>query len=70
MRNNSIEPKYIRFVHPSAAKAPNLVLVKGTRGGNPQMKVLEPLYVYNPDGTYSDEINRIYCREEAKKKDE
>lgn len=70
MRNNAIEPKYTRFIHPSPGKAPNLVLVKGTRGGNPQMKVLEPLYVYNTDGNYSDELNRIYCREEELKKDE
>lgn len=65
MRNHSIEPKYIRFVHPYPGKAPNLVLVKGTRGGNRQMKVLDPLYVYNNDGSYSDEINKIYCRAEA-----
>lgn len=70
MRSNGIEPKYTRFVHPSPGKAPNLVLVKGTRGGKPQMKVLEPLYVYNPDGCYSDEINRIYYRQEAQNKDE
>lgn len=65
MRSNSIEPKYTRFVHPYPGKAPNLVLVKGTRSGNRQMKVLDPLYVYNPDGSYSDEINKIYCRAEA-----
>jgi len=38
-------------------------LIKGNRGGNPELKVQAPLYVYNLDGTYSDEINKIYGRE-------
>lgn len=63
MRAYSIEPKYIRFVHPSPYKKANLLLIKGTRGGNPQLKMLEPLYVYDENGKYSDEINRIYQRE-------
>jgi len=63
MRNNGIEPKYLRFVHPKPFKKPNMLLIKGNRGGKPELKVLEPLYVYNSEGTYSDEINKIYCRE-------
>ena len=62
MRNNNIEPKYIRFVHPSPYKKANLLLIKGRRGGKPQLKMLEPLYVYNEKGEYSNEINEIYCR--------
>jgi tRNA1(Val) A37 N6-methylase TrmN6 len=66
MRNNGVEPKYLRFVHPKPHKKPNMILIKGNRGGKPELKVQEPLYVYNQDGTYSDEINRIYGREAAK----
>lgn len=62
MRNCGIEPKYLRFVHPKPYKKPNMILIKGNRGGNPELKVMEPLYVYNTDGTYSEEINRIYGR--------
>lgn len=32
MRAEKLEPKRIRFVHPSAGKAPNLVLVEGIKG--------------------------------------
>lgn len=63
MRNFSIEPKYIRFVHPSPYKKANLMLIKGTRQGRPQLKMMEPLYVYDEEGKYSKEINEIYCRE-------
>lgn len=65
MRQYSIEPKFLRFVHPSPYKKPNLILVKGTRSGRPQLKVLEPLYVYDGHGNYSSEINEIYCRDEV-----
>lgn len=65
MRCNSIEPKYLRFVHPSPYKKPNLILIKGIRNGNPQLKVMEPLYVYDEYGNYSKEINEIYCRKKG-----
>lgn len=62
MRNYGIEPKYIRFVHPSPYKKANLLLIKGTRGGGVQLKMMEPLYIYDENGSYSKEINKIYCR--------
>ncbi len=65
MRSNGVEPKYLRLVHPSPYKKPNMVLIRGMRGGKPQLKVLEPLYVYDETGSYSKEINEIYCRGEV-----
>lgn len=62
MRKYSIEPKYMRFVHPSPYKKANLLLIKGTRQGGVELKMLEPLYVYDENGEYSGEINDIYCR--------
>ena len=46
MRQNKIEPKNIRFVCPNTQKAPNLVLIKGIKLGNPFLKVEKNLYVY------------------------
>jgi len=63
MRKFRIEPKYIRFVHPSPYKKANLVLIKGTRDGNPQLKMMDPLYIHDENGNYTKEINRIYCRD-------
>lgn len=62
MRNYGIEPKYLRFVHPSPYKKPNLLLIKGAKGGRPQLKMMDPLYVYDENGNYSEEIDRIYGR--------
>lgn len=60
MRKHKIEPKTMRFIHPSTHKSPNMVLIEGMRDGGEELKILPPLYVYNADGTYSDEINHIY----------
>lgn len=62
MRKYKTEPKRMRFVHPSPGKTPNMVLIEGMRDGGDELKLLPPLYVYNDDGTYSDEINLIYGR--------
>lgn len=62
MRKFHIEPKKLRFVHPHADSAPNLVLVEGMKDGGDELKILPPLSVHSSDGKYSDEINRIYGR--------
>ncbi|MEE1223870.1 MAG: tRNA1(Val) (adenine(37)-N6)-methyltransferase [Clostridia bacterium] len=64
MRKYKIEPKTLRFVHPSSSKAPNLLLVEGVRCGGKELKLLPPLYVYNEGGTYTEEIDIIYNRKE------
>ncbi|MGE4282564.1 MAG: tRNA1(Val) (adenine(37)-N6)-methyltransferase [Clostridia bacterium] len=63
MRSYKIEPKRLRFIHPSYHQRANLILIEGARGGNPQLKMMEPLYVYGANGEYSEEINRIYNRD-------
>ena len=60
LRKNNLEPKKIRFVYPKINKAPNLVLIKATKGGKPFLKIENPLIVYKEDGTYTNEILKIY----------
>lgn len=62
MRRYSIEPKILRFVHPSPGKKPNLILISGTKNGNAELRVQEPLYVYDDSGKYTKEIDEIYNR--------
>lgn len=62
MREYKIEPKRVKFVHPSAKKAPNIVLVEGQRDGGSFLKFEEPLYVYDDKGCYTKEIDEIYGR--------
>lgn len=55
-----IEPKRLQFVYPAINKKPNMVLIEGVRGANPGMDVLPPLIVYTNDGSYSEDIMKIY----------
>lgn len=62
MRKYNIEPKRVKMVHPNAKKAPNIVLVEGQRDGGSFLKWEDPLYVYDENGNYSEEIDKIYGR--------
>ena len=60
MRKEKIEPKIIRFVYPKNNKKANMVLIKGVKLGNPFLEYEDNLIVYNEDGSYTDEILKIY----------
>ena len=62
-RKYNLEPKSMRFVHSRVGKAPKLVLVEFVKGGKPEVKVLEPLYVYKDNGGYTQEILDIYSKD-------
>lgn len=60
MRQYKIEPKEIRFVCSHEKEPPKLVLIKGVKNAKPFLKFKEDLYIYNDDGSYTDEIYEIY----------
>lgn len=57
-----LEPKRIRFVSPNKDSAPNIILLHCVKYGRPDLKFLNPLYVYTVEGSYTDEINALYER--------
>ena len=60
MSMHGIEPKRMRLVHPYVDKEPNMVLIEGSRGGRPRMKVEPPLIVYREPGVYTEELLQGY----------
>ena len=62
MRQERLEPKRLRFVHPSPSKTANMILIEGAKYGKPKLFLEPPIYVYSENGQYSDEINSIYNR--------
>ena len=60
LRKYKLEPKRIRFVYPKKNKDANLVLIKAVKYANEFLKVEKPLIIYNEDGSYTDEILKIY----------
>ena len=62
LRKYKIEPKQIKFVYPKEGKEANLLLIKAIKNAKPFLKIEKPLYVYNQNGEYTDEILRIYSK--------
>lgn len=60
LRKYKLEPKELQFVYPNKNKAPNMILIKAVKNAKPFLKVKKPLYVYNLDGSYTNEILEIY----------
>lgn len=59
-RKYNLEPKTIRFVHPTATKAPSIVLIEYIKDGGNELKVLDPLIEYDDNGDYTKDILEIY----------
>lgn len=60
MCKNNIEPKKIRLVYPKKDKEANILLIEGTKNGNPGLKILPPLYSHDEDGSYTEEIQKFF----------
>lgn len=60
MRKNKMEPKRIRFVYSNQESECKLVLIEAVKNGKCFLKNEKPLYIYNMDGSYTDEILKIY----------
>lgn len=59
MRKYRIEPKRIRFVYSKEGKEANILLIEGTKDGKPDLKVLPPLYVFDDEGNYTEEVRQL-----------
>ncbi|CAM3966204.1 tRNA1(Val) (adenine(37)-N6)-methyltransferase [Mesobacillus zeae] len=59
MRKYRIEPKRIQFVYPKAGKDANTLLIEGIKDGKPDLKILEPLVVYNENDEYTEAVKEI-----------
>jgi tRNA1(Val) A37 N6-methylase TrmN6 len=59
MRKYGVEPKRIQFVFPKQGKEANTLLVEGIKGGGSDLKLLPPIFVYNSDNEYTEEIRKI-----------
>ena len=55
-----IEPKRIRFVYPKMNRDSHVLLVEGMYKGKKGLKIEPPLYAHNDDGSYSNEVRRMF----------
>ena len=63
LRKYKLEPKKLRMVQSYFDSKPKLILVKATKNAKSFLNIENPLIIYNKDGTYTDEILKIYGKE-------
>ena len=61
MRNHSLEPKRMTFVHADTDSEPSMLLVEGKAGGKSSLLVTNPLIIYRDKDhkEYTDDMNYI-----------
>ena len=60
LRKYKLEPKRVRFVYSNVNSDSKLVMIKAVKNGNQYVNIEKPLIIYNLDGSYTDEIMKIY----------
>ena len=61
LRLNKIEPKKLQFVYSKRnSNEAKLVLIKAVKNGGEFLKIEKPIFIYEDDGSYTDDIMKIY----------
>ena len=60
MEKYNFEPKKIRFVYPKYGKDANILLIEAVKNGKCGLKVLAPMYTHNDDGSYTEEVKKMF----------
>lgn len=60
LKKKDLEPKRLRFVHSHFLSEAKMVLLESVKGGRMGMKIDKPLYIYKKDGSYTEEMEKIY----------
>ena len=60
LRESGLEPKLIQVIYSQKQGEGKLVIVESSKGGNPEVEIKEPFFVYKAEGDYSEEMQKIY----------
>ncbi|MBR0288077.1 MAG: methyltransferase [Selenomonadaceae bacterium] len=61
LHRHQMEMKRLRMIQPKAGRDANLIMLEAVVGANVgNLKIMPPLIVHNDDGSYTDEIFKIY----------
>ena len=64
LKKYNLEPKKLRLVQSYYDSKPKLILIKATKNAKSFLNIDEPLIIYNKDGSYTEEIFKIYGKGE------
>ena len=60
LKKHNLIPKWIKLIYPKVNEKSNLFMVECIKNGKSEVEFDNPLYIHNSDGTYKDEIKRIF----------
>lgn len=60
MNKYGLEIKKMQFVYPKHGSLSNMVLIEAKKNGNVGLKLLSPLYAHNDDGSYTEEVLKMF----------
>jgi tRNA1Val (adenine37-N6)-methyltransferase len=60
MRQSHLEPKRLQWIHSRRTEEARLLLVEALKGGRAQSRVLPPFFLYDEQGQYTPEANRLF----------
>jgi tRNA1Val (adenine37-N6)-methyltransferase len=67
-RRNRLELKRLRFVHNDSHATSKIVLIEAVKDGRAGIKVEKPLFIYNENGEYTDEVSAMYGKQQPASK--
>ena len=65
LRKADFEPKRVRFVHSKPGGRAKFILIEARYGGHAGTEIEAPLFIYGEDGSYTEEVRRIYGRKDG-----
>lgn len=60
MRENKLEPKELKIIYSNKNSEACLIIIKAVKGAKKFLKILEPIYIYDEKGSYTNEIMQMY----------
>ena len=60
LKEYNLTPKCIQFIYPIKTKESKLFMIKAVKHGHNGLKVKDGLYIHNQDGSYQEEIKKIF----------
>ncbi len=60
MEKHRLKPRRLQTVHPGPGRKPNMILIEAQLGGNPELIMQEPFFVYHEDGSYTRSFWDVY----------
>jgi len=60
LKEFDFKPELLQIIYSHEHDEGKLVIVKSCKGGNPELEIKEPFFIYEAEGVYSEEMQKIY----------